>query len=60
MKNLIIEGEEPLIDSTKTKHEEDEKYIFKGSPTERKSILELTVELKSNSSMRVLILTNAK
>jgi len=60
MKFLIIEGEEPLIHSTKADHEQEEKYVFKGNIEERKSLLELTVELRNNSSMRVLILANSK
>eukprot|EP01022_Parablepharisma_sp_SALTPOND_P020996 TRINITY_DN396_c0_g1_i1.p3 TRINITY_DN396_c0_g1~~TRINITY_DN396_c0_g1_i1.p3 ORF type:complete len:328 (-),score=38.61 TRINITY_DN396_c0_g1_i1:4406-5389(-) len=60
MRTLIIEGDEPLIDSSKTDHEEDEKYIFKGSPVEMANFMELTVELKSNSSVRILVVASAK
>ena len=57
MKNLIIEGNESFIDK---ENDEEEKYIFMGSVEERKSLLELTVELRSDSSRRILLLARAK
>ena len=59
MKALIVEGEEPLIDSTVPGEVED-KYIFMSSGGERRNLLELTVELKSDPSKRILIVADAK
>ena len=56
MRALIIEGDEKLLEN----EEEDEIYYFKGSPGEMVDFLELTVELRNNSSMRIFIVVNVK
>lgn len=59
MKALIIEGIEQLID-TEEHNEQVEKYIFMNSEGQRSHLLEVTVELESDSSKRLLIVASPK
>lgn len=59
MKALIIEGKEQLIDIEENKEPID-KYIFLNSEGQGSHLLEVTVELESDSSKRVLIVADFK
>ncbi len=59
MRDLITEGEEALVDDTHRSNDE-EKYVFLGSAEEHKNLIEVTVELRNDSSTRAIIMVNPK
>ncbi len=59
MRALILEGEEPVIDANAPGEAED-RYMFLSPGEERRSWLELTVELATDASKRILIMADGK
>lgn len=59
MQNLLMEGYEQPEDQS-TEEKEEEKYLFRGTTGEVANVLELTVELRSNPSVRILILIDRR
>ena len=59
MNPFIIEGKEPIIENS-TKNNEEEKYIFEGNVDECSGLLEFTVELRTDDSMKICIISNEK